>query len=468
MSQDSASYDLLVIGAGPAGYVAAIRAAQLGMKTACVEKEVTLGGTCLNVGCIPSKALLESSEHYARALHGLEAHGVMVSEVKLDLERMMSRKATIVKQLCSGIEFLFKKNKVTWLRGSARLRSAGEVEIRNGEERQLVRASKLLIATGSVPQTLAALPIDQETIVDSTGALSFETVPPRLVVVGAGVIGLELGSVWARLGSKVTVLEAMPKILGNVDSEIARHAQRILKKQGLDIRTQAKVESVELRDGVALLAYQDAKSLRQELEAEKVLVAIGRRPYVDGLGVKELGITLDERARIVVDSNYQTSLPNVFAVGDVIAGPMLAHKAEAEGVACVERMAGIAASVNLGAIPYVAYTSPEVAGVGESEDELQARGQPFRKSTAAFVANGRAKAIAATDGVLKLLADPESDRILGCHIVGAHAGDLIAEVVVAMEFGGTVEDLGRTCHAHPSLSEVIKEAAHALHGHGLS
>ena len=464
MSEEK-QYDLLVIGSGPAGYIAAIRGAQLGYKVACAERYPSLGGTCLNVGCIPSKALLESSQRFAElndskllAEHGLAIPGAP----SLDLSAMMGRKSKIVKQLTDGVAFLFKKNKIDRLIGHASFKAPGEVEIVNDEGSQVVKAKKVLIATGSKSSPLPLAKTDGQRIITSTEALALEEVPEHLVIIGAGVIGLEMGSIWSRLGAQVTVLEFMPKILGAMDSEICRHGERLLKRQGIKILTQSKVTEVTRQDEKVALSYEDKKGQTQTLQASHLLVAVGRRPYTDGLGLDVIGLELDDRGRIPVDGHYATAIQGVYAVGDVIAGPMLAHKAEHEAVAAVERMAGVAGHVNYDAIPYVTYTHPEIAGVGKSEDQLKEEGLSYNKGTFPFSANGRAKSIGETQGLVKILADAETDALLGAHAIGPHAGDLLQEIVVAMEFGGSAEDIARSSHAHPSLSEVVKEAALAV------
>ncbi len=463
------AFDLLFIGGGPAGYVGAIRAAQLGFKTACVERYPSLGGTCLNVGCIPSKALLESSEHFATARKDLASHGVRVAQVDLDLTTLLQRKSDVVTQLTNGINHLFKKNKITRITGHAAFIDPHTLRVRHQDAEEIVRADRIIIATGSKPTPLPHLPFNAPFIVSSTGALSFTEVPKHLIVVGAGVIGLELGSVWARLGAKVSFIEAMPKILGANDSEICRHAMRYFKKQGMDFFLDAKVQDATIDPDAAqvTVTYQSPKGSHQ-IVGDRLLVAVGRQPYTQGLDLDRIGLSLDERGRIPVDDHFATAVPGVYAVGDVIAGPMLAHKAEHDAITCVEGLRGMASLVNHHTIPYIAYTQPEIAGVGHTEDHLQAQGIPYRKGTFPFLANGRAKAMAQTDGMVKILVERDSDRILGAHIVGPRAGDLIAEVVLAMEFGASAEDLYRTCHAHPNLGEAIKEAALATDGRSLA
>jgi len=444
--------------------VAAIRAAQLGLNVACVEKEGTLGGTCLNVGCIPSKALLESTEHYHAARKHFRQHGIRLEGVSLDLGAMMARKMRVVKTLTSGIAMLFKKNGVTRVTGTARILEAGRVEVTGLEgEKTTLNTNRILIATGSTVVVPRGIQLDGKRIVSSTEALEFDAVPDRLVIIGAGVIGLELGTVWARLGSKVTLIELLPRILAGFDAELAGTAQKLLQRQGLKFILDARVTRAEVSGDQVEIGYQ--KDGRAEaVTCDRLLVAVGRRPFTDGLGLDEVGVALDRHGRIEVNDRYETSVPGVFAVGDVIAGPMLAHKAEEEGVAAVEMMAGHAARVNYEAIPAIAYTQPEIASVGATEEALQEQGIPYRRGTFPFQANGRAKAMAQADGWVKVLADSRTDRILGAHIIGPRAGDLIAELALAMEFEGSSEDVARTCHAHPTLAEVVKEACLAVEG----
>ena len=462
------AFDLVVIGSGPGGYVAAIRAGQLGLRTACVEKYPTLGGTCVNVGCIPSKALLDSSEHYEKAQHGLAAHGVNVSGVALDLKTMHARKSKVVAELTRGIDGLLKKNKVERIVGTGRLVSAGEVEVSGEGDARRLKTKRVLIATGSKPVALPGIAVDDKRISHSTHALALEAVPARLLVIGAGVIGLELGSVWRRLGSDVTVLEYMDRALPGVDVGSAKLLQRSLERQGFKFRfgvsaRSAKVVGEEVQVQVAPAAGGDAETLA----ADMLLVAVGRRPYTDGLGAVELGVKLDARGRVIVDEHFRTSVDGVYAIGDVIAGPMLAHKAEEEGIACVERMAGVAGHVNYACIPNVVYTHPELASVGVSEEDARARGIDVRVGTFPFQANGRAKAMGDREGQVKLVADAATDRLLGAHIVGARASDMIAELVVAMELGASAEDVARSVHAHPTLPEAVKEAALGVAGRAI-
>ncbi len=471
------NFDLIVIGAGPGGYVAAIRAAQLGMNVACVEKRGALGGTCLNVGCIPSKALLHSSELFYQARHGLSDFGIKVALAGVDLDAMMAQKTKVVGDLTKGIEFLFKKNKVTYLRGSARIEEAGEVTVRadgagNGSGGEgaveTYKAANILIATGSDSMALPGIEIDEQVIVSSTGALSLPKVPGHLVVIGGGYIGLELGSVWARLGSKVTVVEFLDTILANMDGEVAKHMGRILAKQGMVFKLSTKVTAANKTANGVSLALEPAKGGAAEtLACDVVLVAVGRRPVTAGLGVEEAGVALDNAGRVTVEPSYLTGVKGIYAIGDVIAGPMLAHKAEDEGVVVAEIIAGQSGHVNYDAIPGVVYTWPEVASVGKTEEELKADGVDYKLGKFPFAANSRGRTTAETDGFVKIIADAGDDRILGAHIIGAHAGTMIAELVLAMEFGASAEDLARTSHAHPTLNEAVKEAALAVAGRAL-
>jgi len=453
-------HDLVVIGAGPAGYAAAIRAAQLGLDTACVEKESRLGGTCLRVGCIPSKALLESSEKFAEARHGLAAHGVKVTGAKLDLAAMMARKDGIVAALTDGIGGLFKANKVTRYEGAARLDGPGRVLV--GEE--VLQAGRILIATGSTAATLPGVELDGDRIGDSTAALSWPAVPGHLVVIGAGYIGLELGSVWARLGAKVTVVEYLDRILPGTDGEIARVALQLFRKQGLEFALSARVTGASVARGKATVIIEG----REPLTADRVLVAVGRRPHTEGLNLESAGVALDARGFVRVDA-HGLAAPGVWAAGDVTGGLLLAHKATDEAVAVAERLAGQAGHFDPDVIPAVCYTDPEIAGVGRTEEQLKADGVPYRKGVMSFRSNGRAMALDRVEGRVKVLAHRETDRVLGVHVIGPRAGDLIAEAAAAMAFGASAEDIGRVCHAHPTLSEVVREAALAafdrpLHG----
>ncbi len=458
------SFDVIVIGSGPGGYVCAIRAAQLGLKVACVEKRPTLGGTCLNIGCIPSKALLQSSENYAEVTHAFADHGILVEGVKLDLARMQARKAEVVEANVRGVEFLFKKNKITWLKGHGRIAGPGHVVV-DGKE---YAAKNIVIATGSDSMPLAGVEVDEKRIVTSTGALELDHVPGHLVVIGGGVIGLELGSVWRRLGAEVTVIEFLDRLIPGNDGEVAKQFERILAKQGLKFLLSTKVTGARVgNDGVTLTAETAKGGAAQEIKADVVLLAIGRRAYTEGLGLAEAGVALDDRGRVKTDSHFATNVPGIYAIGDVIAGAMLAHKAEDEGVALAEQLAGKAGHVNYGAIPAVVYTWPEVAGVGRTEEQLKAAGIDYRVGKFPFTANGRARAMGSTNGFVKILADRATDRILGCHIIGPDAGTLIAEIVTAIEFGASSEDVARICHAHPSLNEAVKEAALAVDGRAI-
>lgn len=467
-------FDLIVIGAGPAGYTGAIRAAQLGLKTAVVEKYPTLGGTCLNVGCIPSKALLDSSEHYQMAQEELLHHGVKVGSVELDLPMMMQRKQKVVAELTGGIAYLFKKNKITHFQGTARLLDGNTVEVKDGRNSAVqVKARHILLATGSIPNELPFLKFDGRQVISSTEALSLDQVPTHLVVVGGGVIGLELGSVWLRLGAQVTVIEYTNKICGAMDAKMSQRLKQILTKQGMKFIMEAKVTGADLhppppRPGSSPQVAVHYESLKEQTQStvlgDKVLVATGRKPFSQGLGLEELGIERDNQGRVKVNEHFQTSLASVYAVGDLIAGPMLAHKAEEEGVAVAEILAGRAGHVNYDTVPSVVYTWPEFAAVGKTEEQLTQEGRKFKVGSFPFSANGRAKAMAATEGMVKILADEKTDRILGVHIIGARASDIIAEAVVAMEFSASSEDLARSFHAHPTLPEAIREAALAVEG----
>ncbi len=460
----SDSFDLIVIGAGPGGYVCAIRAAQLGMKVACVEKRATLGGTCLNVGCIPSKALLHSSEHYEETKHKLADHGVMVEGVKIDLARMQARKGEVVAANTKGIEFLFKKNKVTWLKGAASIPAPGQVTV----EGTTYAAKNIVIATGSESIPLPGVEVDEKQIVTSTGGLELEKVPGHMVVIGGGYIGLELGSVWRRLGAEVTVVEFLDRLVPGMDTEVGKLFERVLGKQGIQTKLKTKVTGASTdKDGVTLTLEPAAGGAAETLKADVVLVAIGRRAFTGGLGLAEIGVALDERGRVVTDAHYATNIPGLYAIGDAIVGPMLAHKAEEEGVAMAEILAGQHGHVNYNAIPGVVYTWPEVASIGETEEQLKARGAAYNIGKFPFMANARARAMGDMDGFVKILADKTTDRVLGAHIIGPDAGTLIAEIAIAMEFGASAEDVARTCHAHPSLNESVKEAALAVSGRAL-
>ncbi|GAJ30112.1 dihydrolipoyl dehydrogenase [Acidomonas methanolica] len=464
-----ADYDVLVIGSGPGGYVCAIRAAQLGFRVACVEKRETLGGTCLNIGCIPSKALLQSSEEYHAAGHDFARHGIVIEKMSLDLARMQANKDEVVSANTKGVEFLFKKNNITWLKGFGKVTAPHTVEV----DGKPVTAMHIVIAAGSDSAPLPGIETDEKRIVTSTGALALDEVPKSMLVVGAGVIGLELGSVWSRLGAKVTVVEFLDRIVPGVDSEIATAFQRVLTKQGLKFKLGHKVTKAQTKGkGVAVtiekVAGDKAKGGEPEtLEFDVVLVAIGRTAASKGMGLEEVGVALDPRGRVIVDEHFATNVPGLYAIGDVITGPMLAHKAEEEGVALAELLASQAGHVNYGAIPGIIYTWPEVATVGRTEDELKAEGVDYSVGKFPFTANGRARAMGCTEGFVKILADRKTDRLLGAHILGPDAGALIAELVTALEFGASAEDVARVCHAHPTLSEAVKEAALAVEGRAI-
>ncbi len=459
-----ASYDLVVIGTGPGGYVCAIRAAQLGMKVAVVEKWPTFGGTCLNVGCIPSKALLHASERYEEVTHMLPKMGIGVGKPKLDLPTMMKFKDDGVDGNVKGVSFLFKKNKIDTYVGTGRIVSAGKVEVKSADGKaETLEAKNIVIATGSDVAKLKGVDIDEKRIVSSTGALTLDKVPEKLLVIGAGVIGLELGSVWRRLGAEVTVVEFLDRILPGMDGEIARSFQRLLEKQGMTFKLGTKVTGVDTSGKRLKVQLEGAAGGKAEtVEADAVLVAIGRTPYTEGLGLKEAGVELDQRGRIKTDEHLATSVKGIYAIGDVIAGPMLAHKAEDEGVAVAEILAGQAGHTNYDVIPGVVYTFPEVASVGKTEEELKQAGIAYNVGKFPFTANGRTKVNQTTDGFVKILSDSKTDRVLGAHIIGAEAGEMIHEAAVLMEFGGSAEDLARTCHAHPTRSEAVKEAALAV------
>jgi dihydrolipoamide dehydrogenase len=456
-----ATYDLVVIGTGPGGYVCAIRAAQLGLKVAVVEKNATLGGTCLNVGCMPSKALLHASELFEEAGHSFAKMGIGVPAPKLDLPAMMNFKQQGIDGNVKGVEYLMKKNKIDVLAGRGKILGAGKVEVTGADGKaQIVDTKSIVIASGSAVAQLKGIEIDEKRVVSSTGALSLDKVPGKLIVVGAGVIGLELGSVWRRLGAEVTVVEFLDRILPGMDAEVVKQFQRILEKQGFAFKLGAKVAGVDSSGAKLAVKVEAAAGGNPEtLEADVVLVAIGRVPYTEGLGLKEAGIALDERGRVVIDNHFATSLKGVYAIGDVVRGPMLAHKAEDEGVAVAELIAGKAGHVNYEVIPGVVYTTPEVSCVGKTEEDLKQAGVAYTVGKFPFTANGRSKVNQTTDGFVKILADAKTDRVLGVHIIGGEAGEMIHEAAVLMEFGGSAEDLARTCHAHPTRSEAIKEAA---------
>jgi dihydrolipoamide dehydrogenase len=458
------AYDLIVIGTGPGGYVCAIRAAQLGMKVAVVEKRATYGGTCLNVGCIPSKALLHASEMFEEAGHSFAKMGIGVGAPKLDLPTMLKFKDEAVDGNVKGVDYLLKKNKIDAVRGTGKIVGPGKVEVKGPDGKtQTLETKSIVIATGSDVAKLRGVEIDGKRVVSSDQAIALDKVPQRLLVVGAGVIGLELGSVWRRLGAQVTVVEFLDRILPGIDIEVGRQSQRLLEKQGIKFRLGSKVTAVDSSGATLKAAIEPAKGgAAESIEADIVLVAIGRVPFTEGLGLDEIGVKKDNRGRVMVDAHYATNVPGVYAIGDVIAGPMLAHKAEEEGVAVAEILAGQAGHVNYDVIPNVVYTFPEIASVGKSEEELKEAGVAYNTGKFPFTANGRAKANQQTDGFVKILADAKTDRVLGVHIVGSDAGNMIAEAAVAMEFGGSAEDIARTCHAHPTLPEAVKEAALAV------
>ena len=467
----SKQFDVVVIGGGPGGYIAAIRAAQLGFNTACIDEwkndkgGPAPGGTCTNVGCIPSKALLQSSEHFEQAGHHFADHGIGLSNLSIDVAKMLGRKDTVVKQNNDGILYLFKKNKVTFFHGRGSFVKGGDAgyEIKvAGATEEIISAKHVVIATGSNPRALPGVPFDEQNILSNDGALRIPAVPKKLGVIGAGVIGLEMGSVWRRLGAEVTVLEALPVFLGAVDETIAKEAQKALKKQGLSIEVGVKITDVKADKKGVTISYANAKGEAQTLAVDKLIVSIGRVPNTIGLNAEGVGLKLDERGAIAVDDDCRTNLPNVWAVGDVVRGPMLAHKAEEEGVAVAERIAGQHGHVNFNTVPWVIYTSPEIAWVGQTEQQLKAEGRAYKAGSFPFMANGRARALGDTTGMVKMISDAKTDEILGVHIVGPYASELIAEAVVAMEFKASAEDIARICHAHPSLSEATKEAALAV------
>jgi dihydrolipoamide dehydrogenase len=459
------TYDVIIIGSGPGGYVAAIRAAQLGMKTACIDKRPVPGGTCLNIGCIPSKALLQSSEHYEEAQHSLAVHGVKIGKVELDLKTMLSRKDEVVNANTKGVEFLFRKNKVAFVKGAAKFTAKDTLAVtgEDGKTQELKATKAIIIATGSDSVSLPGIDIDEKTIVSSTGALALPSVPKHLVVVGGGYIGLELGSVWKRLGSQVTVVEFLDRITPTMDSEVGKALQTSLTKQGFAFRLGTKVTGAKKdKNGITLSLDAAAGGKPEELACDVVLVSVGRRPFTDSLGLDAIGIALDNRGRIQVDPHFATNVPGVYAIGDVIAGPMLAHKASEEGVVLVETLAGQKPHLDYDAIPAVIFTHPEVGSVGKTEEELKAAGVAYRVGKFPFTANARARANADTEGFVKIIADQKTDRVLGVHIINADAGTMIAEAALAMEFGATSEDIASTVHAHPTLNEAVKEAALAV------
>ncbi|MBU9270438.1 dihydrolipoyl dehydrogenase [Burkholderia gladioli] len=465
----SKEFDVVVIGAGPGGYIAAVRAAQLGKTVACIEKwknpagALKLGGTCLNVGCIPSKALLASSEEFEKTSHHLADHGITVGDVRIDTAKMLARKDAIVEKMTGGIEYLFKKNKITWLKGHGKFTGktdAGvQIEVSGEGETEVVTARNVIIATGSKARHLPNLPVDGKIVADNEGALTFETVPKKLAVIGAGVIGLELGSVWRRLGAEVTVLEALPAFLAAADEAVAKEAAKLFKKQGLDINLGVKIGEVKTSDAGVSIAYTDKDGAAKTLEADRLIVSIGRVPNTDNLGLESIGLKANERGFIDVDDHCRTAVPNVYAIGDVVRGPMLAHKAEDEGVLVAEVIDGQKPHIDYNCIPWVIYTSPEIAWVGKTEQQLKAEGREIKAGKFPFSINGRALGMNAPEGFAKVIADAKTDEVLGVHIISANASDLIAEAVVAMEFKAASEDIARICHAHPSLSEVLREAA---------
>jgi len=461
------TYDLIVIGGGPGGYVAAIRAAQLGMKVACVDKRGKLGGTCLNVGCIPSKALLHDSELFEEAGHG--AKRGIIGKITLDLKAMLARKDEVVDGLTKGVEGLFKKNKIDYVIGTAMIAAAGKVGVTTPDKKSLLlNTRRILIATGSETTPLPGVTIDEQRVVSSTGALTFSEVPKKLIVIGAGVIGLELGSVWRRLGAEVTVVEFLDRITPGLDAEISRQFQKILEKQGIAFRLSAKVTKVQAdAKGARVTAEPVSGGKAEELAADYVLVAIGRRPYTQGLGLKELGVAEDERGRVKVNAHFETNVPGIYAIGDVISGPMLAHKAEEDGIAAVETMAGQKGHVNYNLVPGVIYTMPEVATIGKTEEQLKTENVSYKVGKFPFLANSRARTMGMTDGFVKILADAKTDEVYGVHIIGAQAGTMIAEAAIAMEFRASSEDIARTCHSHPDLNESIKEAAMNVAGRAI-
>jgi dihydrolipoamide dehydrogenase len=462
-------FDVVVIGAGPGGYVAAVRAAQLGKSVACIENwknpkgELALGGTCLNVGCIPSKALLASSEEFEKVNHHLADHGIVVEGAKIDLAKMLTRKEGIVTKMTKGIEFLFRKNKVTWLKGHGKFVSKSDagyqIEVSGEGEAETVSARNVIIATGSKARHLPFAKVDGKLIADNEGALSFDSVPAKLAVIGAGVIGLELGSVWRRLGAEVTVLEALPEFLAATDVGIAKEAAKLFKKQGLDIHLSVKIGDVKTTDAGVSISYTDKDGNAQKLDADRLIVSVGRVPNTDNLGLENIGLAAGERGFVEVDDHCRTKLPNLYAIGDVVRGPMLAHKAEDEGMMVAELIDGQKPHIDYNCIPWVIYTSPEIAWVGKTEQQLKAEGREIKAGQFPFAVNGRALGINAPEGFVKVIADAKTDEVLGVHIIGANASDLIAEAVVAMEFKAASEDLARICHPHPSLSEVVREAS---------
>ena len=457
------NFDIIVIGGGPGGYVCAIRAAQLGLKVACVESRGTLGGTCLNVGCIPSKSLLNLSENYRKAQKDFNAQGIEFTDLKLNIDKMMANKNKSVQVLTRGIEFLFKKNKVTYIKGKGVLFSKNDVVVYEGEKKTSYKSKNIVIATGSGPSSLPSIEIDEKNIVSSTGALALKQVPKNFIVIGGGYIGLEMGSVWSRLGSNVTVLEYLDHITPGMDKEISSEFMKILTKQGFKFKLNSKVTSVSNKDKQVEVTFINNKTSKEEIIlADKVLVSVGRKPYTEGLNLTKVGIKKDKHGKVEVNKKLQTSINNIYAIGDVIKGPMLAHKAEEEGIAVAEIIAGQAGHVNYDIIPGVVYTSPEVAVVGKTEEQLKNEKISYKVGKFPFLANSRAKVNNETDGFVKILADSKTDRVLGVHMIGPHTGDMIAEMALAMEFGASAEDIARTCHAHPTHTEAVKEAALAV------
>ncbi len=463
------SFDLIVVGGGPAGYTGAIRAAQLGLNTAIIDNRDVLGGTCLNIGCIPSKALLASSHHYQFASHQASRHGLKIDKITLDLAQMMTRKQAVVRQLTQGLEFLMKKNKITRLFGVGQVVAPGKVILTkpDGTQEEL-QGNHVVLATGSAPSELPNITIDRQTVVTSEEALSFSEVPSKLIVVGAGAIGLELGSVWARLGSEVTIIEFLPRIAAFYDPDVTQVLQKALEADGIRFHVDTSVTAITLNEGKATVEALSKTGEKLQLSADKVLVAVGRKPFTDGAVAKDLGLKLTERGRVAVDGQYRTNIPGLYAIGDIIEGPMLAHKGEDEGVACAERIAGKAGHMNYDAIPNIVYTNPEAASVGLTEDIAKQQGKSVKVGKFPFVANGRALANDEALGFAKIVADEKTDRLLGAQIIGSGASELIAEVVSVIEFGGSAEDLGKTIHAHPTMSEAVKEAALAVHHRALS
>ena len=457
------SFDLIVIGGGPGGYVCAIRAAQLGLKTACIESRGTLGGTCLNVGCIPSKSLLNLSENFQKAKKDFNNQGIEIDGIKLNIEKMMSNKNKSVQVLTKGVEFLFKKNKITYIKGKGVLFSKNSIIVYDQNKKNNYTAKNIVIATGSSVASIPGIEIDEKNIISSTGALSLKKVPKKLAVIGGGYIGLEMGSVWSRLGAEVTVIEYLDHITPGMDREISDEFKKILTKQGIKFRLESKVNSVKNNQDKVIISFTDLKSSKKEnMEFDKVLVSVGRKPYTEGLNLSKIGIKKDSKGRIEVNEKLQTSIKNIYAIGDVIKGPMLAHKAEEEGIAVAEILAGQAGHVNYDVIPGVIYTSPEVASVGKTEEQLKDLKRSYKVGKFPFLANSRAKVNNETEGFVKILADNKTDKVLGVHIIGPHCGDMIAEMALAMEFGASSEDIARTCHAHPTHTEAIKEAALAV------